>query len=70
MGLRKPPTALFVLVFEALILLVIILLASGNSSQANSVALFAFYALTISVVALVASSITRETKHARATKTN
>jgi hypothetical protein len=58
-----------VLVFEALILLVVILLLSGNSSQANLTALFAFYALAASVGTAIGSTITREIRRARATST-
>jgi hypothetical protein len=45
------------------------LLLFGNWSEANSIALFAFYALAASVAALIGSTITREIRRARATNT-
>jgi hypothetical protein len=68
--LRRVPEVLPILVFEALILLAVILLLSGNSSQANSTALLAFYAFAASVATVIGSTITREIRRARATKTN
>ena len=68
--LRRVPEALPLLAFEALILLAVILLLSGNSSQANSTALLAFYALAASVAAAIGSTIMREIRRARTTKSN
>jgi hypothetical protein len=68
--LSKIPEVVPLLVFEALIFLVVILLLSGNSSQANSTALLAFYALAAAVATVIGSTITREIRRAQATKTN
>jgi hypothetical protein len=68
--LRRVPEVLPLLVFEALILLAVLLLLSGNSFEANSAALFAFYALATAVATTIGSTVIREIRNARAAKNN
>ena len=48
--LKKNPGALFIISFQIMLVTCAILMASGNETAANELAIYAFYALVIGVI--------------------
>jgi hypothetical protein len=70
MYFRSNPGTLFIIAFQALLVSAAALLVSGNSSMADEIAVYAFYALVIGVAIQIAVAVREERKRTRTTKSN
>ncbi len=62
---RANPGTLFILAFQVLLLSAAVLQAVGNSSTANEVAIYGFYALVAGVAIQIGVSVREEKKRDR-----
>jgi hypothetical protein len=62
---RSNPGTLFIIAFQALLVSAAALLVSGNSSMADEIAIYAFYALVIGIVIQIVIAVREERKRTR-----
>ncbi len=63
---RENPGSFLILAFQVLLITAVVLLMIGNSSAANQMAVYAFFALFVGVTIEVADFILEGRKHHRA----
>jgi len=67
---RSNPGALFILAFQVLLVSATVFLVHGDSSFADQIAIYAFYALVIGIAVQIGVAIREERKRTRTRGTN